>query len=381
MREVTEQARETIHRANEAIIESLRHMSDVVFSELMQEDIETRLRLLAAELSTSTTLASSLSKAVEQTALKIQVDVGGGSRDAFEMTDAKGDNLLADLFGSSFKIPAWMRSAHLTSKQAAAELEAARQRRLGLMDRLAHYASAASIVAVATSAKRLEVVVCTEEVEAHRASCQEPVGAWAAMTTSTAGVPPSVKSKPISAKNAPSSIQIVAPSGIASKLKKVSELGNDVVGSALTSSADQLANTMVSFLKRTKGSAAATDVVAPEPPRARYVYSDAELAELELQREQLRLEERTSKSASAREVELSIQEVSSLTGLMREQVAMQDEQLQAIMGNTQQSHDNIARANLQLDKPLASFWNGTRMLIALMWGCTVALLVAHWIVR
>ena len=398
MIEITEQTRDAVRRADLVVKESLRHISDVTYSELIQEDLETRLKLVAAELSTSTTLASGLSTVVEKAALKIQSDArgvgvmeGGGSDEDEELRDAKGDNILADLFGKSFKVTAWMGKKQPAANGAAA-LEAQRvaKRRLALLDTLAHYASAASIAAVVASQKRLDVAVCTEEIEAHRAAFLEPVGAWGVVNEADDKGKLAIKKVSPATFDSTTSGKVSGVLGIASKLKMASDMGNEVVGSALTSSTNHLASTMVSFLKKTRGDAgssaptpATTAATAESAPsaRQRYVYSDVELAELEQQRQEILLEERNSKSTSAREIEQSIQEVSSLTSLMKEQVAMQDEQLQAIMGNTQASHDNISKASRQLDTPLQSFWNSTRMLIALMWISTLLLLTTHWIIR
>lgn len=103
----------------------------------------------------------------------------------------------------------------------------------------------------------------------------------------------------------------------------------------------------------------------------------------ELQQEQTLLQSRQQRSsvAAARQIEAAVQEVSVINAIMREQIALQAEQITLAERNTADSKASLRAATDQLRQPVRAKWNAKRTLTSVLVACSIALLTANAIIR
>ncbi|CAJ1036850.1 hypothetical protein, conserved [Leishmania lindenbergi] len=106
-----------------------------------------------------------------------------------------------------------------------------------------------------------------------------------------------------------------------------------------------------------------------------------EEARLQEQNRALLEAQREASAQDAKAVEASVRELSQLTSLMNEQVMQQTAQFSLLVRNTEAAHANVKKAVGEVAKPLSTFWNPTRQLVALLWVCMVLVLAVDWVSR
>ncbi|KAG5490616.1 hypothetical protein JKF63_00737 [Porcisia hertigi] len=112
-----------------------------------------------------------------------------------------------------------------------------------------------------------------------------------------------------------------------------------------------------------------------------YELTSEEKASLEEQNAALLQAQHEASAQDAKAVEASVRELSQLTSLMNEQVMQQSEKFSLLIKNTELAHSHVKKAVGEVQKPLSTFWNPTRQLIALLWACTAIVLTANWLSR
>ncbi len=96
----------------------------------------------------------------------------------------------------------------------------------------------------------------------------------------------------------------------------------------------------------------------------------------------LETRQRDESASAARSVEASIRELGVLTTILQEQVSLQAEQMLLIERNTDESAANVARSRSELAKSAdVGFWSFKRIIAAIVWAHTLALLLLHFIIR
>jgi dienelactone hydrolase len=109
--------------------------------------------------------------------------------------------------------------------------------------------------------------------------------------------------------------------------------------------------------------------------------TETERHDLQEEHQQLVEMQRQSSVAAARQVEAAVRDLSVLTAILGEQVALQAEKLVLVERNTAASKTNLEAASGELLKPLAARWTAKRVLAVTLFACSGALLGANWLIR
>eukprot|EP00758_Cryptobia_borreli_P010472 Tbor_TRINITY_DN5570_c0_g1::TRINITY_DN5570_c0_g1_i1::g.13892::m.13892 len=352
-----------IQQSNARMTEALKAMGQCWVN---VADIEANLLLAEAELTSIASLVTGVSETIASTKVKMQEEL---TRERKLQTSS-----IIGFFLSMKK------TDHINEEEDHGELTL-----------LQHYSNITITLSCRISQKRLEVSICREELETHKSSLREPSALW---IRSTQGHTLMKTEKP---KNSPS-VHDNNIKQLAQQLRDVGGRGNKAFETILQTSTNSVATTMLSLARRTRDTAKRirrgdTDVmssqtgntagssVSNESKVQRYVYSPEERNQLETYQKMILLEEKSSVSSSAKEIEATVHELGQLTSLMRERVAEQDEKLQELEENAIATETNLVKASDQLYKATLVLWTPTRRLIMLTWILTGFLLIANWLIR
>lgn len=110
-----------------------------------------------------------------------------------------------------------------------------------------------------------------------------------------------------------------------------------------------------------------------------FTYTSEEERQLGEQNAALQLAQRTSTAQDAKAVEAAVRELSQLTSLMTTKLTEQSEQFSSVLKNTEEANTLMEKATKEVAKPVNAFWNPTRQLIAVLWVCTMIMLLANWV--
>jgi hypothetical protein len=259
-----------------------------------------------------------------------------------------------------------------------------------------HNYNALTVLAEAIGRQRIAVALAREEVDRHRSML---------VRFSKAGVlvcPTSERAYDAAAAASPASPNQDALKRVAAKQPKLGGLNAKV----MAGNATQLTKRAVAGVK-SLAEATSTGVVALGARASKRADSDpaaaaarakihaeqsrwdtavGELTETErhdLQEEHQQLVEmqRQSSVAAARQVEAAVRDLSVLTAILGEQVALQAEKLVLVERNTAASKTNLEAASGELLKPLAARWTAKRVLAVTLFACSGALLGTNWLIR
>ncbi|EPY29387.1 syntaxin 1B/2/3 [Angomonas deanei] len=112
-----------------------------------------------------------------------------------------------------------------------------------------------------------------------------------------------------------------------------------------------------------------------------FTFTEEETAVLEKENLALVKQHEEALSLDAKLIEASVRELSQLTSLANEQVVIQNEQFSIALQNTEKVQSNMDKALKEMKKTEAMFWTNKKQLIALLWMCTIVLLVSNLIIR
>lgn len=129
---------------------------------------------------------------------------------------------------------------------------------------------------------------------------------------------------------------------------------------------------------------AAEDLVLPTPKDNFFLplrYTPEEESQLLAQHVVLEERQRKVLADDAVAVEVAVRDLSHLNSLVSEAVLSQREKFMILVRNTEDAQLSMKKAVEELEKPLQSFWNPKRQLIALLWFCISIIWAANWLIK
>lgn len=126
-----------------------------------------------------------------------------------------------------------------------------------------------------------------------------------------------------------------------------------------------------------EGGAAGASSIAFYHPLSEY--STEELRQLTHERAALEEKQRLTLAEDAVAVETAVRDLGTLNSLVSELIVTQHEKFSVVLRNTEEAEGTMKKAVVELEKPLGSFWNPNRQLIAVLWVAMAVLLISNWL--
>lgn len=314
--------------------------------------------------------------------------LGAMSRQHGAVTDIDGAMMVADAELAS--VSASSKAFH--DLMVRARLEVAKSGSECDAELVAHYASASTLLTSLVDGRRLDLTICREELEAYKAELSASASMWLCMGVTTSG---HLSRTPAAAGGRIGGGIVDGANTILSSSSNIlSGVAEDLLSTHLRSAAETtdkvataLSSTVLSLARRTARRAmdtgASSGISSPPlaiPASPTFVYSEEEQRSLEAQRVQMLMDERTSNSASAKDIEATISDLAQLASMMQARISEQDEQLEGLERTATEATVNISKATEELKRPLRSSWSATMQMTLLLWILSVIVLAADFIV-